>query len=527
MGEEEKSFKQKVKDIEENKKIKDDDKSSIILKLIDSTIEGKKDDEIIKFFKDEVSDKYLDKYIGEPLKVFKLVDEKYSQQVEPVYFWVLGFIREQLGAKKVDKLVDTYSASEASAFHRNLGQGLASTQDRVVASLRNIASLVQHLFRIVREISMINERLSLYYEGEKIGPETEKKQNYPEMTLKDRYITFIEGGTKNPGSVLGLSKEVGFITLPHYFYHNHIFKKDDVGKVVDNIQGINKTLKEVLGRKLRAYLGWRESSLQNLEQRRKFILSFLKQHYNSIMLNIEWVKPYLKTARRMTLNEKFKDSPDLLAAIEQAMMEIELLAIVKKDDNGFFNQVLNPVIRFRTNPESDYSPKYQAVHTKFTGRVEIELRARVMSNNRLLAYKAKIEKEDFTMLGFDESIKEAIESFGDELKLYLDQADKDIDVRKAVKEAMEKRPSESSSKEEKKKPQKLGFPGLEPFVQVFKGFGELGGAFVQLPSFKGEKEKKTPEHKLKKEESDAQEGAIKAANRLYVTFKKSHGMLAF
>jgi len=524
MGEE-KSFKQKVKEIEENKKIKDDDKSSQILKLIESSLEGKEDDEIIDFFKDEVDDKYLEKYIGEPLKVFNLVDEKYSQQVEPTYFWILGFIREQLGAKKVDKLVDTYSASESSAFHRNIGQGLASTQDRVIASLRNIAQLIQHLFRIVREVSMITERLNMYYEGEKLGPEKENNQNYAEMTLKDRYISFIEGGTKNPGSVLGLSSQVGFITLPHYFYHYHIFKKEDVTPAINEIKGINNTLKEVLGRKLRAYLGWRESSLQNLEQRRKFILSFLKQHYNSIMLNMEWVKPYIKTARRLAMSDKFKDSPDILVAIEQAMLEIELFALIKEDKEGKLNQVLNPVIRFRTHPDSDYSPKYQATHTKFTGRVELELRARVMSKKQMLAYKAKIQKEDFSLLGFDESIKGAMESMGRDLKIYLEQADKDLDVRESVKQAMEK--TNIDEKKDKKKVTKVKFGAADPFVQIFKGFADLGSAFIEIPSFKRSKYKKTPKHKLDKEESDAQEGVIKATNKLYTTFKKSHGMLSF
>ena len=135
-------------------------------------------EEKIKFLRDEVDAKDRKAFIGGVLKTYKIIDEKYGRQVEPVYFWVLGFLRDSLGAKTVTKLTDTYSASESSQFGKNAGQGLAATQDRVAANLRTIAQLIQHLFRIVRELSVITERLHLYYEGEKVGRETKDNQNY-------------------------------------------------------------------------------------------------------------------------------------------------------------------------------------------------------------------------------------------------------------------------------------------------------------------------------------------------------------
>ena len=131
------SYKDKIKAIETDRKISD--KNKAILALIKKEVEGlKEEDAKIKFLRDEISDPHRTMFIGEPLKSFKLVDEKYNRQVEPVYFWLLGFRRDQLGAKKVIKLVDTYSASEASAFHRNVGQGLAATQHRVLSTFPNL-----------------------------------------------------------------------------------------------------------------------------------------------------------------------------------------------------------------------------------------------------------------------------------------------------------------------------------------------------------------------------------------------------
>ncbi len=519
------TYKDKLKAIETDKRISD--KNKAIMALIKKELAAlTEEDAKIKLLRDEISDDHRKMFIGDPLKTFKLVDEKYNRQVEPVYFWLLGFLRDQLGAKKVIKLVDTYSASEASAFHRNIGQGLAGTQDRVVASLRNIATLIQHLFRIVRELSMLTERLYLYYEGERNGPEKEGgKQNFAEMTLKDMYISFVEGGTKNPGSVLGLGSQVGFNTLPHYFYHTHFFKVDDVQEGVNKIKGINKTLIEVLGRKLRAYVGWRETSLQHLETRRKFMLSFLKQHYHSVKLNIEWVKPYLKQAKRMQMNEDFKDSPDLLAAIEQAMMEIELMAIMKEDPE--YNQVINAHLRFRTHPESEFSPRYQQTMTRFTGRIELELHARVLSDEQVLAYKANILKEDFSLLGFDTAIQEALDTLGKDLVLYLEQAEKDIPMKDAVLDAMKKKGKDKKEEKKEEKEAKPWYYGADPFIQVFKGFAEIGGALVPSSPFKRSSEKKKPKHKIEQEENDAKAGSIKSADKLYSVFKKSHGMLAW
>ena len=529
MAEKKLSYKEKVKNIENDKKIGDKDKA--ILELIKSELKNLGNDESkIKFLRDDVSNGHRKKFIGEPIKTFRIIDEKYGRQVEPVYFWVLGFLREQLGAKKIVKLVDTFSASEASQFHKNIGQALAGTQDRVVASLRNIATLIQHLFRIVRELSIITERLHLYYEGKRIGPEPKdgKSQNFAEMTLKDMYISLVEGGAKTPGSVLGLASQVGFATLPDFFYHTHIFMKEDVNDVINGIKGVNKKLLEVLGRKLRAYVGWRETSQKHLETRRKFMLSFLKQHFNSIKLNIEWVKPYLKQAKRMEMKESLKDSPDLLVAIEQAMLEIELMSIMKEDPD--FNQVINTHIRFRTHPKSEYSQRQQGYTTSFSGRVELEFKARVMSNDQILAYKADLMKEDLDMLGYDDAIKEALDALGKEMMIYLEQADKDLPVEDAVKEAMKEKlkpEEEAKEKKGKEKEQKPWYYGADPFIQVFKGFKEIGEAFMPSSPVKISKRKLIPKYEMKKKEQEAQEGVVGSADKVYSIFKKAHGMLSW
>ena len=73
---------------------------------------------------------------------------------------------------------------------------------------------------------------------------------------------------------------------------------------------------------------------------------------------------------------------------------------------------------------------------------------------------------------------------------------------------------------------KFSVPGAEPFVEIFRGFRDIGGAIVTLPEFRS-KDKKKPTHAIKKEIEEAQDGVIKATNKVYKTFKQSHGMLAF
>ncbi|MBW3010725.1 hypothetical protein KY326_00715 [Candidatus Woesearchaeota archaeon] len=525
------TFKDKVEKIKKNKQVKN--KDNAINKLISDTIATLKGDDVEKFLQEIKEAGQIEGFIGEPLKKFSLVYEKYQEQIEPLYFWFLGFLKDSLKIKTSDikKLVDTYSASEASAFHKHMGTNIGAIQDRISNSLITINRLVrQDLFKMIREIGIITDRLEMVYAGGKFGAERPGgPHNAAEIAMKDMYINLVEGGSKAPGSVYGLGSQVGFITLPDLFLHTHIFDKDKVESVVDGLGGVSPKVKEVLGRKLKAYAIWRKSYKSNLERRRKFMLAYLKQYYNNIMLQIQWMKPYLQMSKRMNMRMDIKETPDILAAIEQTAMEIELLIKIGKSGNHNTVVVLN--LYFRTSPETEFSQKYQAPTTKFMGRTEISLKSYALSDAQVKAYEMNSKLEDYELLDqIGGDIKDSLESFGDELKIYLAQANKVAtqSSEDAVKEAKSKMAAGASAQAGTKVVEKQPWwKPIEPFVMVPKGFIDIIGIFITFPKFSKSKEKKPTKAVLDKQLDDAKTGATGTAWLMYNLFKKSHRMISW
>jgi hypothetical protein len=453
-----------------------------------------------------LSKKDLDTFVPKPHKTFLLINEKYNENIEPTYFWVLGFMKDDLKIGDVQKIVDTYSASEASAFAKSMGQSLSAIQDRVVATMKGVSQLVKELFQIVREVRVLKEKLDLYRSGE-------KGDDAAEISLKGQYVDLVEGGAQSPSSVYSLATKVGFAILPDLFFRTHIFDKTKVNEKVEKMP-YNEKIKEVLKRKLRAYAGWRESTKMTLEYREKFTIKFLRTHYNAIMMNLQWLKPYLKMTRRMALKPGVEERPELLAAIEQAYMEIELLACREPSKVGKYIAVSDVEFTFRTNPEMMYDQQMQYRKPSHTGRVEMKVMARAMTTDQILAYRVSKEVEDFELLGsISKSIEDSIQGLGDDLKKYLKEAGE------------EKFPEDAVVKVKEEKGKLL--PGLEPFTAIFSGFKELGESLFGFSKWNLESGKKDSEYSSKTELDAAKAKATGDAFKIFWIFKKSHLMITW
>jgi len=187
---------------------------------------------------------------------------------------------------------------------------------------------------------------------------------------------------------------------------------------------------------------------------------------------ISWVKPYLKTVKRLTMNQQQLESPDLISAFESSMTEIEILA--KKPYKGDIWQVILGTFKYRTRPAMQFRVEYQQgpVHV---GRIEITLRAYGWTTQQIESYKRMKEDEELELLGLiDKDLKDAMDSFSEEIQSYLAEAGEIED--------------EEKSKDRKKEiiTEMTGFTAGDPFIALFKGFGEL---FGPLFSFKFEKGK--------------------------------------
>jgi len=280
----------------------------------------------------------------------------------------------------------------------------------------------------------------------------------------------------------------------------------DVDVVVDKERGqFNRKVKEVLKRKLRAYLAWKEHSYEELKNRRKFTLKYLRQHFEIIRMYMIWVKPYLKNIQRMQLDQSKTDTPDLIAAFESSMIEIETLAI---KPSGPVNQCILMHYLFRTRPEMSYSQEYQRGPLHL-GRIEIDFRAYAWTDKEIENYKKMKEHEDFQLLGIiDGSVKAALEALGDELMRYLKEAGEEFEEKKETKKAHKQ---------------------AGPFLSIFEGFAELFSSFKEKKELKQAKAKKkttqTDVMKLAIARGSAEASVKKVMWTTYHHFKKQHAML--
>jgi len=444
---------------------------------------------------------YVKTGFPKPERRYRMHYEGYNISIEEPYFWFLHYLRYFSGYPYIDKITDIFAAAENSAFFGSSQQRLGLQQDKVSQFLATVGKMVRELFQLVRELRILDERLSYYYDSFT----TSRSSESAEITLKGIWVDLVEQGAKNPASVYGMAREVQFTTLPDLFFSTHPKKQEDTDDVVEVERGgFNRKVREVLKRKLRTFLAWKEHTFEEMKNRRKFTLKFLRQHYEVIRMYINWVKPYLRNIQRLQLDQSKTETPDLLVAFESSMIEVELLA--RKP--GTINQCLLLNYLFRTRPEMNYQQEYQKgpIHL---GRVEIDLRVYAWTETEIEKYKQMREQEDFQLLGvIDGSVKAAMESLGDELMRYLKEAGEEFGPK--TEEKTEKKTSSLFS----------------PYTSVFKGFAELFGA--------GKKAKKAPRPKKPSKteimkNSLARAQAAKTAKdttwTMYHNFKKQHNML--
>jgi len=455
------------------------------------------------FNDEEIAEQTRQQYVPtgypKPARRYRLHYEGYNISIEEPYFWILHYLRYFSGFPQIDKISDVFAAAENSAFFGSSQQRLGLQQDKVSQFLATIGKMVRELFQLVRELRILDERLSYYRDSYT----TSRSSESAEITLKGIWVDLVEQGAKNPASVYGMAREVQFTTLPDLFFSTHPQKQEDVDDVVEAERGaFNRKVREVLKRKLRTFLAWKEHTFEEMKNRRVFTLKFLRQHYEVIRMYIQWVKPYLRNIQRLQLDLSKTETPDLLVAFESSMIEVELLA--RKPGSNGVNQCLLLRYLFRTRPEMAYAQEYQKGPLHL-GRVEIDFRCYAWTDQEVENYKRMREQEDFQLLGLiDTSVKAAMESLGDELQRYLKEAGEDFGPKGEEKTA--KRSSVVS-----------------PYASIFKGFS---GMFKKGKTAKRPKKpSKTTLMKMELTRTRVENDTKTATWSIYHHFKKHHDML--
>ncbi len=417
--------------------------------------------------------------------------------IEEPYFWVLDTLR--MFFPIVDKLEDSFSASENSAFFGVTQQRLGIQQDKVGQYLATIGKMVKELFQMIRELRILDERLAYYRKSKaEVSKPIEQRRKKDEITLKGIFIDLVQGGGKSPASVYGMARELEFVTLPDLFFDTPPLRENELETYVDNLKGFNDAVLRVLKRHLNHFSMWKQRTHQEHETRKEFMLNYLNQHYEIIQMYITWIKPYLKTAQRLSMKGKHQDSADLVSSFEGAMMDVEFLGY-----NPGSQTCVLVTFNYRTRPHMKFVQEGYQRGPVHVGKMDMEIRLYDWNYEQVMSYKKLKEKEVFALIGdISGSIQESMDALGGDLKKYLDQA------KKAAAE---------DKGEEKKTPKSKTNQSI---------FRKMFGDFLP-PEKKGAAAASSAKAYQPKKQGNALKFHGFVAFQVYHTFKKAHRMITW
>lgn len=446
-----------------------------------------------------------------PLRKWVMTIENPNNSVEPYYFFCMNQLNDW-GFTYIDKFTDAFTAAEHSSFYGAAGQKLGMAQDKVGQYLATIGKMIKDMFQLVRELRWIDERVRYYEDSD--------KKDTAMTALKGLWVDLVDGvvgGQRTGSNLFTMAQQLQFAALPDLFFDIHPRKTDEIDKVVDQqAKEFNKTVVRTLKRKLYNFLAWKDSTYKEIINRRLFTLKYLRQHYNVIRMYINWCKPYIRHIERLKGNDSRLSSPEIVAAFESSMVEIEIMGRKIPKNNSKYYACLMESFEYKTKPSMQYQTEGYHRGPIHAGVSKIVWRAYAWDKERIENYRMMKEEEDLEMMKVvDDSLRDAMESLGDDLNTYLKEAGEAIETKEDKKE------------EEVKKPAGLG----DIFNETFKEFGSIFKSFAPKkngkPKAPSKKEKDAAKAKIEKEIESAGKDAKDLSFKQYDIFKKAHGMLSW
>lgn len=449
----------------------------------------------------------------QPEKKFRLSWEVYDLSLEEPYFWILEKIQQAFPI--VEKLEDSFAAAENSAFFGITQQKLGGQQDKISQFLATTGKMIKELFQMVREIRILKERLTYYRKAEsQLTRPIDKRQKGADITLKGFFVDLVQGGGKSAASVYGMARELEFITLPDLFFDAPPFKNQtELEDHVKNLEkDFNQNLLRVLIRHLTQFTEWKKQTSSEHKQRLRFMLQYLLQHFNIIKMYISWVKPYLRHVEKLTLKSSSMRSPELVSAFEGSMLDVELLARIRDPKTGA-NGCLLATFNYRTRPEMKVVQEGYQRGPVHVGRFEVNYRVYGWNDKEVENYKKLKEEEIYYLMGeISASVQKSMEALGEELDIYLAEAEANAGLEG----------------KEKKKEQKTEQEAKTSLMQKFFGDFYRSKAKSKAKVVRKSRRQKFAEDAAYKKSRTALVKAAKGSAWIYFhTFKKGHRMIAW
>ncbi|MCH7568098.1 MAG: hypothetical protein IIA87_01635 [Nanoarchaeota archaeon] len=435
-----------------------------------------------------------------PSEEHEIIYDSTTEGLEPLYFWILDFLNNS--SKEVEKITDNFISSPGSGHFSELTGKATRMQEEAMKMLGTVNTVIKSILNIVYDLKEFKLRLGNYEDLKSKIPE---KKSSAMLSLKQIWMDQVDFPKRGTTSLKNLAAQFDYVTIIDAFMIANSLA--DVKKL-----DLNDRVKRILEQRVGEFLKWIEESEQELNKRFKIEKNYLKSQVNTVKLYSRWIKPYLKSARKLEQSTTSMQSA-LVTAFNTIILELTLLA---KDEYKLEEDIEKGILpkSFEKIKKRKYMPfvvvelKFRGIphragqHYTFGGRTEIKFTSYALNDQELKVLKEEMEKDDFG------EVMKLIEGATTES---LEQIEKDIE------EILEDKKTE-----DKKEKKKTG--DVNPFTALF--------------SFLKTEKEKHPEEELPKvikpdneyEKIIRSQAIIAARDKCFLVFdiyKKAHAMPSY
>lgn len=385
----------------------------------------------------------IEKVKPQPVWDHAITYDSGSEQLEPVYFWILDFMQDM--KFKVEKIVDNFAATAGGGYFAEIGARATKMQEEGMKILGAINTVIKSIINIIYDLKEFEIRLKQYDLAKSKDP---KEAEAGLLGLKQIWLDKVDM-QRGRGSIHAMTYELGFVTLRDAFIT--VKTLEDVDKL-----DLNDRVKRVLKPRVSEFLEWKARSEIELRKRYEIEKSYLKSQVGALKLYTRWAKPYLKAAEQLMMTEKKLTEPSLVSAFNTLLLELCILGTSEINiAEAVDAKLLPPSFRdlklkrpyyacilvdfaFRGIPQR----VSQAGHYAFGGRVDVSFKAFALNEDELKVFKKQLEKEDFydAIRLVQATTEESILQMTEDIAHFLEEDKEEKKEKKKKEEKKEKEP---------------------------------------------------------------------------------------
>lgn len=434
-----------------------------------------------------------------PVESHELMYDAFSQQLEPIYFWILDYVNTNFGG--AEKLVDNFIASPGSGHFAEFQGRVTRMQDEASKIMGQANTVIRSILNLIYDLKEFKLLLKQYDAYNNAKDSREKHAAL--LSLKQRWMDNVDIKRGN-GSINVLAQQLDFVTIRDAFFAADTL--DDVAKL-----DLNMRVKRILEQRVKEFERWIGESEKELRKRFEIEKIYLRSQANSAKLYARWAKPYMKAAR--DLEQTAQSNANLVNAFNTVLFELTLMAKGKYDPSGDIASGELPKVfkklnlrkytpitivefLFRSIPDrSDQKGGYT-----YRGRAEVTFTSFALSDDELSLLKQEIEKDDL----------------GDAYAWITGATDDSFaqisgDIDELLGDTMDEKQKEVKKED------------TNPFSALFSGLWNSKSKSDEKDLSKGMKPDNANEQVLR---SQALLSSRMACRKLYLDYKKAHNMPA-